>query len=192
MLVTSLWTILSITGRHVSLLGALAGRHTGQSFPVVSAMALLIDENGKRYCAIVHEALYDDNPAQHESLMANAQVRKRTGNAIDDASTTAVDTRGFRGTQCCVISGHRVPFYFDGAKCYYKLRPTTPAKAKQLPQLVFTDGRAEYNPIERLHTRRLNATEIDWKKSLCFAPDTVIQKTLEHTTQYVPTVEAET
>ena len=35
------------TGRYISICGALAGRHPGTTFPVVSAVAKLIDENHK-------------------------------------------------------------------------------------------------------------------------------------------------
>ena len=58
-------TIIQYTGRYVSLIEALAGRHPGKQFPVVAAAVMLIDEQGKKQCDIAHEALYNDN---HNSL----------------------------------------------------------------------------------------------------------------------------
>jgi hypothetical protein len=39
-LITSTWSVTEFTGRHIVLSGALAGRHPGSNFPVVSAVAL--------------------------------------------------------------------------------------------------------------------------------------------------------
>ena len=58
-LVTSIWTVTEYTGWLISLSGALAGRHSGTLFPVVSAVAKLVDSDNNLYCAIVHEALFD-------------------------------------------------------------------------------------------------------------------------------------
>ena len=51
-----IWRIIYLTGHYVHLLGPLAsGRHdNGTIFQVVSAVAQLIDENGKAWFAIVH------------------------------------------------------------------------------------------------------------------------------------------
>ena len=50
------------------MLQALQGRHAGQKFPVVQAIAKLSDAHGNDYCAEVNEALYDNNNYQTESL----------------------------------------------------------------------------------------------------------------------------
>ena len=45
----NVWRVLKPTGRYVSLVGPLAGRHIGAIFQVVSAAAKLIDELGQAY-----------------------------------------------------------------------------------------------------------------------------------------------
>lgn len=70
-LVTSAWTVLKYTGREVVMSGAFASRTSaGETFPVVSAVAKLVCEDGKSYAAFVHKALLDANPAQVESLLS--------------------------------------------------------------------------------------------------------------------------
>ena len=59
-----IWRVLKTTGRYVRLLGPLAGRHNEAILQVVTAAAKLIDERGKKYCAIVHEGLLDRDPEQ--------------------------------------------------------------------------------------------------------------------------------
>lgn len=191
-LITSTWSVTEFTGRHIVLSGALAGRHPGTTFPVVSAVAKLIDANNRSYCAIVHEALYDESPCQYEALIATAQVRKFNGNAIDDCDTDSVDTRGRPGTQCAIISGHKLPFFFDGAKCFYYIQPISSEEIQSLPHVIFTDGTRPYDPIARTATRRMVDHGQDWKRCLGFPNDLVLEKTLKATTQLVPSVEAET
>jgi hypothetical protein len=172
-------------------MGALAGRHAGSKFPVVSAVAKLTDENGKEYCAIVYEGLYDATPHQFESLLAVHQCRRIPGNAVDDCATTECDTHGRPGTQRCRISGHLVPFYYDGTKCYYKLSQILDNELTSLPRLVFTPS-GTYDPLSRTQTRRLDQKKVDWKYNLGFPPDKVVTKTLAATTQMTPSVETET
>jgi hypothetical protein len=155
-------------------------------------MAKIIDSDNNLYCAIVHEALFDDSPQQTEALISTSQVRKFNDNAIDDCDTDSVDTRGNPGTQCSVISGHKMPFFFDGAKCFYKVQSITSDEIKTLPHVVFTDGSLPYDPIHRASTRRLTTIQHDWKRCLGYPNDMVIKKTLGATTQLIPTVEAET
>jgi hypothetical protein len=52
-----------------------------------------------------------------------------------------------------------------------------------------------YEPFARLHSRRhktAQESQIDWKRCLGFIPDHVVKKTLQATSQLVPTVESET
>jgi len=188
------WRVVRETGRYISICGALAGRHAGTVFPVVTAVACLTDSSGKKWCAVVHEGLYDCSPVQQESLIASAQVRK-AGNAIDDCDTESLDTRGQPGTQCSVIGGHNVPFFFDGASCYYELSPISVEEEATLPRLVFTSGDKPYEPTRRFNTRqskRSPTCNIPWKETLGFPPEETVKRTLAATTQLVPTVQAET
>jgi hypothetical protein len=98
-LLTSAWTILERTGREVTMTGAFAGRNVGESFPVVSAVAKLRDEDGRCYAAYAHEALYDSNPAQTESLLSVHQSLRDTRNGIDDRARCERDIDGKPGLQ---------------------------------------------------------------------------------------------
>ena len=82
MLVTSIWCIVSCTGRSITMNGAFAGHGPGHILPVVSAAAKVIDEQGQVCAAIAHEVLYDDNPLQVESLLSTHQSLSNPSNAI--------------------------------------------------------------------------------------------------------------
>ena len=57
MLVTSIWRIVSRTGRSVTMNEAFAGHGHSQLLPVVSAAAKVIDEQAHVYTSIAHEVL---------------------------------------------------------------------------------------------------------------------------------------
>ena len=81
-LLTDVWRIIERTGREVMMTGAFAGRNVGEAFPVVSAVVKLIGEDGRAFAAYAHEALYDSNPAQKESLLSVHQSLRDTRNGI--------------------------------------------------------------------------------------------------------------
>lgn len=189
----SVWTVLQQTSQYVTLLGPLAGRHVGSVFPLVTAIAKLVDEQGQSYCAKVHQAMYDSNPQQTESLISIHQALRIPGNAIDDRSTDERDIRGNPGTQSSRLGQHILPFFFDGSKCYYKLFPITDAEASTLPSVTFSSDMA-YDISSTSPSRRLPSTssKVDWKYNLGFPPDHVVEHTLKATTQLVATIESET
>jgi hypothetical protein len=93
-LLNSVWRITARTGREVMMTGAFAGRNVGESFPVVSAVAKLIGADGVPYPATAHEALYDANPLQIESLLSVHQALRNPRNGIDDQATCERDLGG--------------------------------------------------------------------------------------------------
>ncbi|CAJ1967923.1 unnamed protein product [Cylindrotheca closterium] len=141
------WRRLGITGRHIALTGPIARRDIGTVLPVSSVAAKIIDEHGNTYCGKAHEVLHDTNPHQHESLLPPAQARA-AGNAVDECPSDALTPRGDYGTQCCVISGHTLPLFFDGFKCYYSVEAITDEEMRTLPEIVFTSDE-EYEPSAR-------------------------------------------
>ena len=175
------------------MLQALQGRHAGQKFPVVQAIAKLSDAHGNDYCAEVNEALYDNNNEQKESLLSVHQARSDGKTAVDDCSKTEMDIRGNHGTQCSRFKDTMVHFFFDGKKCFYKISRITDKEKTTPPQIIITP-REKFQPEIRTHTRTLKEMRctIDWHKTLAFAPKAAITKTLEATTQMVPTLQAET
>lgn len=85
-IIADAWKITKSTGRHVVMTGAFAGRNTGIAFPVVSAIAKVMDRDGKACAAEIHEAPHDDNINQKESLLAVHQALMNKTIGIDDRS----------------------------------------------------------------------------------------------------------
>ncbi|KAI2510363.1 hypothetical protein MHU86_4087 [Fragilaria crotonensis] len=196
-MVTSAWTVLKYTGREVVMSGAFAGRSAGETFPVVSAVAKLVCEDGKSYAAYVHEALLDVNPAQVESLLSVHQSLRVPHNGIDDRARCERDVCGQPGLQCARFGSHTLPFFFDGSKCFYAVYRISEEELKTLPCVTLTDVSVPYEPLARIHSRRRSAPSppervAPWKQCLGFIPDHVVAKTLAATSQLVPSVEAET
>lgn len=195
-LLTRTWRILRHTGRSIIMQGAFAGRNQGETFPVVTAAAKLIDERGQAFAAVAHEALLDLNPLQRESLLALHQSLSRLDIGIDDRARSERDIHGEPGNQMSRFQGHSAHFFFDGAKCFYRIEPISDSDLSSLPRVELSDGSVAYEPHCRLHTARHVSVPVPsqtpWKYRLGFIPDHVVQKTLACTTQMVPTVEAET
>ncbi len=99
--------------------GAFAGRNVGELFPVVSAVAKVVSEDGKTYSAYANEALYDSNSAQKESLLSVHQSLRDQRNGIDDRARCERDLHGRPGLQAACFGDHTIPFYFDGTKCFF-------------------------------------------------------------------------
>jgi hypothetical protein len=74
-----------------------AGRNVGEVFPVVSADAKLIGEDGKAYAAYAHEALLDSSPLQTESLLSVHQSLRDQRNGIDDRTRCECGVNGKPG-----------------------------------------------------------------------------------------------
>ncbi|KAI2513606.1 hypothetical protein MHU86_746 [Fragilaria crotonensis] len=174
--------------------GAFAGRNQGESFPVVSAVARLVAEDGKEYAAYVHEALFDSNPAQKESLLSVHQSLRDTRNGINDRARCEMDVHGRPGMQMARFGSTIVPFFFDGTKCFYEIHSISDDELNRLPKVTLTDGSVPYEPHARLNSRRRHTQPdlLDWKRRLGFIPDHVVSRTLNATTQLVSSVESET
>ena len=174
--------------------GAFAGRNVGEVFPVVSAVAKLIGEDGREFAAYAHEALYDSNIEQKESLLSVHQSLRDTNNGIDDRARCEMDVHGKPGMQLARFGESRIPFFFDGTKCFLEVQRITDEELSRLPTVTLTDGSIPYEPFARLHSRRrqVQSDLADWKRRLGFIPDHVVTKTLGATTQMVQSVEAET
>ena len=155
-LLTSVWRVLERTGRKVMMTGAFVGRNVAEVFPVVSAVAKIVCEDGNSFAAYAHEALLDSNPAQKDSLLSVHQSLRDQRNDIDDLARCERNVHGKPGMQMARFGKWRlVPFFFDGTKCsFYKVQPITEAEEHELPKIVLTDGSVPYEPMARLHSRR--------------------------------------
>lgn len=174
--------------------GAFAGRNAGIVFPVVSATCKVIDRDGNNYAAEIHEALYDDSPLQRESLLAVHQALMNKSIGIDDRSLGERDIFGRPGHQASKFQGHLLPFHFDGVKCFYEIVPISSEEMRTLPRILLSSpANLKFNPNNRMTTRLVKrGATIDWKATLAFIPQHVIDKTMLATTQMVPSVQAET
>ena len=89
---------------------------------MVIAVAKLIGEDGVPHVAIAaHEALYDANPAQTESLLSVHQSLRDKRNGIDDRARCEMDIHGKPGAQAARFGNTVIPFYFDGTKCFFEV-----------------------------------------------------------------------
>ena len=177
--------------------GAFAGRGHSQLLPVVSVAAKVIDEQGHIYAAIAHKILYDNNPLQVESLLSTHQSLSNPSNAIDDRACCEQDIRGNPGTQSAHFNDKNLSFHFDGCKCFFEVAAISEEELRSLPH-VYLNSQVDtpYEPSVRTNTVRAitknpHPNETPWNHRPGFIPDLVVQKTLKATTQFVPTVEAE-
>jgi hypothetical protein len=179
-LLTSVWRVVATTGREVMMTGAFAGRNVGEMFPVVSAVAKVVGEDGKEYAAYAHEALLDSNPAQKESLLSVHQSLRDPQNGIDDRARCEHDLHGNPGLQAARFGDSTLPFFFDGTKKFFAVYRITEEEERMLPRIVLTDGSIPFEPFPRIHSRRRSLVIPDlgaWKQCLGFAPDHVVAKT---------------
>ena len=126
-----------------------AGRSVGEAFPVVSAVAKLICEDGQAFAAYIHEALYDSNDAQRESLVLSVhQSLRNQNNEIDDRARCERDINGNPGRQMARFGNVEIPFFFDGTKCFYEMQPISDSELVELPKVtLLTDGNVPYEPF---------------------------------------------
>jgi hypothetical protein len=128
--------------------GAFAGRNVGEKFPIVSGAAKLIDENGNAFTAIAHEALYDSNTAQVESLLSIHQSLANPKNGIDDRARCERDVDGNPGKQKARFDMTEVSFLFHGSKCFFEIAPISEEELRSLPHLHITsDDATPYKPM---------------------------------------------
>jgi hypothetical protein len=115
--------------------GAFAGRCVGEVFPVVTAVAKLVCEDGKAYTAYANEALLDSNLAQKESLLSVHQSLRSPRNDIDDRARCERDVHGRPGLQRACFDTKELPFFFDGTKCFFVVQPISDEELRSLPNV---------------------------------------------------------
>ena len=98
------------------------------------------------------------------------------------------------GTQSIRIMDKIILLQFDGLKCYMKITKPTSQDIAKYPRVELTSP-LPYNP-RRIYTRRRTTSITEdinkWRANLGYPTFKVAEKTLECTTRYVSTVEAET
>lgn len=191
------FVIISRTGVYFNVDGPLMGRmKSSNAMEVVSAATLVTTQDGKKYILIVNQALCDTHPEQTEALLQPHQCRAHSV-AIDDVSRLHQHVDGSPGGQCIQIDDTCIPLFYDGYKSYLATSKPSEADLDELPHLEITSP-LPYEPQQRIFTRRRH-TQVNekqevakWRANLGYPTVEVVRKTLQCTTQLVPTVEAET
>ncbi len=116
------------------------------------------------------------------------------------ASMTALDARTTStvGPACSVQNLGTTLYRFvstEQSGCFFEVHVISLEERRHLPRVILTDDSVPYDPTDRLHSRRRStvpaAMILPWKQTLGFVPDHVVARTLDATTQLIPSVEAE-
>ena len=188
--------ILHYTGEEIHLNGAIAGMQGG-TFPVVCAAAIAIDPStAQETIIIINQAAYNPDLAQHESLLHTDQARFH-GVKVNDIPECYTDGYGNPGLQNLRIDHHTIPLCHDGAKCFLRVREPTPLEWQSNPFLELTSPEpwGSLAGTQRRTQRDATITPeklADWRRRLGNIPENVVIRTLQNSTQFVETVEAET
>ena len=202
------WEILEKTGEEVRCDGYIKGENvmTGPILPIVSAATCVIPLEGDSFILIVHQACYNDDPDQIESLCLPYQAEQH-GVRFDLTPKHRLNANGQNGKQVMIIEDKKVPLIFDGRKMFIDIRLPTQDELINLPSYELTspkpfvpDPGETNNEIITSRRRRLSHNEMrlpggltmnQWRQRLAYAPEDVVRKTFAATTQLAMNVEAE-
>lgn len=88
---------------------------------------------------------------------------------------------------------HYSQVFLRWSQCYYLLSKIIEEETNTLPQIVLITNKI-FKLCVRTHMRALSRGQepVDWRKTLVFAPEEVIEKPLQVTKQLIPSLEIET
>ena len=181
------------SGIFYNLFGALHGMQSSKGLELVDACTLVTLKSGAKFILHVNQGLLDLNPLQKESLLQPYQARAH-GVIVDDVCKRHKGVDGQPGTQCIYVDGHELPIHFDGLKQFLCVSFPTDADVLRYPSVVLTSPES-YEPQRRRFSRRVVPSQVnleEWRKRLGYPTFEVTKRTLESTTQFVNSVEAET
>ena len=181
------------TGVFFSVDGALHGMHSPQLEVVNDAFTLAILPDRRKIILHVNQALLDTNGCQSETLFQPHQMRA-FGVIVDDCPSRHLSVTGQPGTQRLTVDGVSLPMYFDGWKCYMRLRKPSHEDLSNFPIFQLTSPRP-YEPQGRITTRRVHRDRVSddtWRARLGFPTREVTTNTLRHTSQMIQTLQSET
>ena len=114
------------TGVFYNVGGALESM-TSSTLEVVNDAFTLAILPGLDQNVILHlnQGLLDTGRRQCETLFQPHQLRA-FGVIVDDCPSRHLSVTGQPGTQCLKVDGRTIPLYFDGWKCYLRLRKPSP------------------------------------------------------------------
>ena len=204
----SAWIVLENTGQEVRCDGYIRGKNgtPGPILPIVSAATCITPRDGDPFIAIVHQACYNSDEAQYESLCLPFQAEQH-GVTFDLTPRHRLNASGENGKQLMKVEDRDIPLEFDGLKMYLNIRCPSNEEMDDLPIVELTPDRpfipdqgedhenivtARRKKMKNVNRECPGGLPLDeWRKRLAYAPDDVLRKTFLATTQLAMNVEAE-
>ena len=199
------WTIINDTGTTLQCSGYMKDDNNseGQNLPVVSAITCVEVDNEQPFLFLMHQACYYDHKDQNESLCHPYQSMEHGVKfCLTPKDTLTPD--GNLGKQNMIVDEKEIPLEFDGRKMYLNIRKPTQDEIDTLDILEITspepfepEADPDYGNSSRRNTKKKykeypgGLTLQEWRKRLALAPEDVVRKTFEATTQLSMSVEAE-
>jgi hypothetical protein len=112
--------------------GAFAGRNIGEVFPVVLAVANLCVRTVRLMRNMLMKP-YWTQTLRKKSLSFLCTNLRDQRNGIDDRARCKRDVHDNPGLQMARFGTSKLPFYFDGMKCFYEVHRITDAEERTLP-----------------------------------------------------------
>ena len=195
------WVILHDTGNKIKCNGYLKGesKFEGPILPIVTAVTC-VDINGESFLLMMNQTCFYDDEAQNESLCHPFQAMEH-GVTFCLTPKEKLTPDGNPGLQKMTIDEMDFPLQYDGRKLYLNIRKPSKAEIENLEIFEVTSP-SPYEPSTEPESNRRDQkikhkqypgglTLLDWRKRLAMAPEDVIHKTFEATTQLAMSVEVE-
>ena len=174
------WWIESYTSERTSLSG-YQDKSRPRIHPVVNAITKTHVKGREQPVLLLynHVTLLDD-PEEKESLCVPFSLMVH-GIKVD----LTPEKYGGRGS--IVVDGEELPLDFDGEKLYYRIEKPTKHDLDELEIFEISMPKVNDSIRTRRNRKRLLPEDIpieEWRKRLCMAPEDVVRKTLQNTTQF--------
>ena len=199
------WTVIEDTGTTLQCSGYLKGDQIteAQKLPVVSAITCVEPDEGQPFLFLMNQACYYDHEEQDESLCHPYQSMDH-GIRFCLTPRDTLTSEGTLGKQNMIVDEKEISLKFDGRKMYLNIRKPTQEEIDTLeifeitsPEPFEPESDSSYANLRRRDTKRKykeypgGLTMEEWRKRLALAPEDVVRKTFEATTQLSMSVEAE-
>ena len=199
----SAWIVLHDTGKKAQCCGYLVGQK-GATLPIVSAITCVEAEGHDPCLFLMNQACYHGNEEQTESLCHPYQAMDH-GVSFCLTPNDTPTIKSEPGGQCMIVDEQKFPLNYDGRKMFLRIRRPSMQELKELETFEITSPNEyaidDYNGDRREVNRRNSTrkykeypgglTMDEWRRRLAMAPEDVVRKTFEATTQLSMSVEAE-
>ena len=198
------WVVFEKTGQEVRCNGYFKGKDGfhGPILTIVNAVTCVDIPSQESFLLMMNQSCYYDDEEQDESLCLPFQAMQH-GVTFNLTPHTRTTTDGKRGTQQIILTENDIPFEFDGRKLFLNIRRPSNKELELLlsyeltsPNEFIPDSNGNINNRRKSNQRLQhkypgNLTLEEWRDQLALAPEEIVKKTLEATTQMAMSVEAE-